>query len=65
MNAKKCDRCGSYYDKYGKPPYVVRKTSDFSETTEAVDLCKMCSLELSEWFLAKKLGESEVRNNEN
>lgn len=64
MDAKKCDRCGSYYDKYGKPPYVVRKTSDFCENTEAVDLCKMCSLELSEWFFAKKLEAIEGNNNE-
>lgn len=56
MNAKKCDRCGRYYDNYRKQTYTLRKASeylhgkDFTEDTDEVDLCEKCSIELFEWF---------------
>lgn len=62
MNAKKCDRCGRYYDKVNsKPPYTLFKTRTFIENTERIDLCDDCSNDLAEWYnIFRKLDESEV-----
>lgn len=72
MNAKKCDRCGSYYDKNANPTFVLGKNQTLNDYPEFIDLCKKCTDELEEWFHAEKiekvkeiLKESEVRNNEN
>lgn len=55
MDAKKCDRCGSYYDKYSKPTIVLGKNHEFRDFPETIDLCKKCTDELEEWFNAEKI----------
>lgn len=72
MNAKKCDRCGEYYDKNVNPAFSLGKRNSFNDYPNYVDLCKKCTDELEEWFHAEKiekvkeiLKESEVINNEN
>lgn len=59
MNAKKCDRCGSYYDKNNNPTFALRKNQSLNDFPKIIDLCKKCTDELEEWLLAKELGESE------
>ena len=58
-NAKKCDRCGSYYDEYN-----IRKNSEKINIVMIInidskddyyshgpyDLCPVCSDELMKWF---------------
>lgn len=65
MNAKKCDRCGSFYDiRY--PSAIEELAIAFNATSHAqevcrkmeenVDLCPSCSNKLFEWL---KGGEFE------
>lgn len=67
MNAKKCDRCGRYYDKNVRQSYILAKQQVLSDLTERIDLCKQCADELEEWFrkediekVKKILEESEA-----
>lgn len=61
MNAKKCDRCGKYYEpRQRRYTYLLAKYGDKSiDYTEPVDLCKDCSNELYDWFCMKSLEESD------
>lgn len=72
MNAKKCDRCGNYYDKNVKPEFGLGRRNSLNDYLDYVDLCKKCTDELEEWFNAEKiekvkeiLKESEENTNEN
>lgn len=52
MNAKKCDRCGSFYEGDGG----FQKAGDFSlkrigeHHDDDIDLCPNCRLSLRGWF---------------
>lgn len=52
MNAKKCDRCGAFYEGDGG----FQKAGDFSlkrigeHHDDDIDLCPTCSCSLLEWF---------------
>ena len=55
MNAKKCDRCGKFYDtydelnkcKHGNALAIYNiKANGYEEFIEKFDLCKSCMLEL-------------------
>lgn len=72
MNAKKCDRCGNYYDKNVNPTFILGKSQALRDFPEFIDLCKKCTDELEEWFHAEKiekvkgiLKESEADSDEN
>ena len=52
MNAKKCDRCGCFYDVsevqkayFGDPRYVLFRITNHEEGYK-IDLCPCCVLEL-------------------
>ena len=56
-NAKKCDRCGAFYDIKENPilsiertgtPYINNKYSKY------IDLCPQCLEELKQWLNLKK-----------
>ena len=58
-NAKKCDRCGSYYDSYNdknnaeKINGIMLINIDSNNryfSHEPYDLCPVCSDELMKWF---------------
>lgn len=55
MNAKKCDRCGRYYDKNVRQSYILSKQQVLSDNLEMLDLCSRCTAELEEWFNSKKI----------
>lgn len=55
MNAKKCDRCGSYYDKNDNPTFALGKNQTLNDYPKFIDLCKKCTDELEEWFNAEKI----------
>lgn len=68
MNAKKCDRCGNYYQLVWETPIEtlartmasVMYTHQLLERIEAcVDLCPNCTEELKTWL---KGGEFECPN---
>lgn len=61
MNAKKCDRCGDYYDNHRDYMLDLKKVDRMSGTLLQVDLCKQCSEELFDWFQVKA-EESEDKN---
>ncbi len=49
MNAKKCNRCGTYYDENSK---ILLLGTDKSELYgfETIDLCEICSQEFEKWL---------------
>lgn len=59
MDAKKCDRCGSYYEEI-EPNIIQELSSCFTVLSNAeivrrkieneVDLCPKCSGELKKWL---------------
>lgn len=61
-NAKKCDRCGKFYEKYTKKLKdgsivngIIVIGSGFPVTDENFeDLCPECMKELEKWMEAKK-----------
>lgn len=55
-NAKKCDRCGKYYDKNDRKMWLYNASPD---ARNALDLCDECVTELKKWF-----DESKDKNNE-
>lgn len=55
-NAKKCDRCGKYYDKNDRKMWLYTANPD---ARNALDLCDECVTELKKWF-----DESKDENNE-
>lgn len=55
MNAKKCDRCGEYYDKNVNSEFSLGKRNSFNNYPDYVDLCSYCTAELEKWFNAEKI----------
>ena len=49
-NAKKCDRCGAFYEDQQKVQFIVTNSAFFNYC----DLCPKCSKELVEWAKDKK-----------
>lgn len=51
MNAKKCDKCGEYYDApmCRKPIEILL---DYGHETDRVDLCPSCYENLCDWVLS-------------
>jgi len=54
-DAKKCDRCGSYYDSHLNREYRLQKDTNKGSTTptanyQARDLCGECYDALAEWY---------------
>lgn len=63
MNAKKCDRCGVYYDHYvgqregyeGNAIAVVERRESFifgsgNSTIKIIDICPECTTEFVDWL---------------
>ena len=52
MRAKKCDKCGKFYNPPLKLPEfrVVRTSSTASNYPKRVDLCDECSEKLTRWI---------------
>ena len=66
MNAKKCDRCGRYYDKNSKHVTGTNPTlhakgvqvfTDFERISQEWDLCDGCLTEFFNWVNTKKEDE--------
>lgn len=56
MNAKKCDRCGAFYET-GQKAGIVRYSNIgvYSVWLSVIkDLCPSCYAELKDWFNASK-----------
>ena len=49
-DAKKCDRCGSFYDPYS-PEITIRKVSAI--TAKLIDLCPVCQDSIKSWLYLK------------
>ena len=49
-DAKKCDRCGSYYDRIARPnsDYLLSKYT--KDASKLIDLCPTCSHLLDIWM---------------
>lgn len=47
MNAKKCDRCGNYYDKDEGNYNIIKSNGLF---VKDIDLCPECSQKLANWI---------------
>lgn len=57
MRSYKCDRCGSYYDKYAyneNDVYIVHGDK------KAIDLCPVCTNELSKWYKNEQVQEDII-----
>ena len=52
-NAKKCDRCGKYYDAVDRTMYLFIGKPAYNNVT---DLCDRCNDELERWY-NKDLGD--------
>lgn len=59
MNAKKCDKCGKFYDEYSTKSYdaepnaiLLVQNQENKETycCKQYDLCRECMENLREWF---------------
>lgn len=64
MTAKKCDRCGKYYDLHrnGSCKYYLSKIDTLNGRHYSIDLCEECSNDLQEWFKEPgKIEESEEK----
>lgn len=48
-DAKKCDRCGKYYDNCS-PKYYMGDYKTFVMHQDYFDLCEECESELEQWF---------------
>lgn len=46
-NAKKCDRCGKYYDGGKRKLLIYDRTINIQSS---LDLCEKCETELEQWF---------------
>ena len=53
-NAKKCDRCGKFYEKTFRQIYVVK---DNGCCNTKIDLCDECQKELIDWVEMKNGNE--------
>lgn len=60
MNAKKCDRCGAYYDNFRDYMLDLNKVDRNSGRLLRVDLCEQCSGELFVWLKAKSEESEET-----
>lgn len=49
-NAKKCDRCGAFYEPY-YPRIIIKKGTE--TTAKMMDLCPVCQDELESWLYQK------------
>lgn len=47
-NAKKCDRCGVYYDPYDR--LILVRRSNWVSQREFFDLCPKCNHKLERWM---------------
>lgn len=68
-NAKKCDRCKSYYDLYdnvANGATQIEFIRAFGFCVKKVDLCPDCMRQISEWvkgaFMEDKEGQHEQRD---
>lgn len=69
MNAKKCDRCGKFYEIYDYKLNKVEhgnalaiyniKTSGYEEFIKRFDLCKSCMLKLEKFLGMNKETEKD------
>lgn len=69
MNAKKCDRCGKFYDMYdykllkcehGNTVSIWNiKANGYEEITKRFDLCKSCMTELEKFLGMNKETEKD------
>lgn len=53
-DAKKCDRCGMFFEPYKKPIILSKKG-----VWDTVDLCPNCGGELDRWLWQYKEGANE------
>lgn len=55
MDAKRCDRCGAFYDTKYKWEYKVVKCDPHPDSIgiSVVDLCHNCMYELEKWLKEK------------
>ena len=52
MFARKCDRCGVYYDNYNSE-YNIIQTKNLASVHD-IDLCPECNKRLEEWIKEKQ-----------
>lgn len=66
MNAKKCDRCGKFYDEYNNeietesPNYLQLCQENMNKqryVEEEYDLCLECMAKLQKWLKGEKTDE--------
>ena len=60
-DAKKCDRCGSFYDTY-YPTIIIKR--DTGLTIRTIDLCPACQDSIESWLDLKPkeaAGEEETK----
>lgn len=49
-NAKKCDRCGIYYDSDDYKFRIARQENDFFKSGSYIDLCNGCCENFNIWL---------------
>lgn len=55
MNAKKCDRCGAFYEqKATDGMYKYKVIKDGYPYSAVIDLCPNCTDELEKWVVEKE-----------
>lgn len=60
MDAKKCDRCGAFYDRYGTKTQATEirlingDTCNKCACDKAYELCPECMKEVETWINAKR-----------
>ncbi len=60
-DAKKCDRCGKYYDENNRKMWLYNGNPNY---TNPLDLCEKCVTDLKRWF-DKDMGDiSDAEDNE-
>lgn len=52
-DAKKCDRCGSYYDRIARPDSDYLLTKYTKDASKLIDLCPECTKLLNLWMEGK------------
>ena len=60
-DAKKCDRCGVFYEPY-YPKIIIKKVSGI--TAKVMDLCPVCQDSIESWLYLKPkeaAGEEETK----
>ena len=74
MDAKKCDRCGKYYDHYDFPIHTKDDHGNcitvwnimlngYEHVAKKFDLCKHCMLKLEEFLGMNKEKENDSKGN--